>query len=228
MVRVWLTLQTDIVYKNCILESYAEALYLEECVSYSSPVLPDNKVHGANMGPSSVLSSADGPHVGPMNLTIWGVLDYFPAWCSTLHYGQVFIATRCTINVPCAILIQLAGVKVDRWQVGIRWWWWIVMFVCAACDTRDTLSARRSWVVVFCVKSTTTLSATVMWSPLIKNMFFRFRLLIHCDIQLMKYDSSYMFCRCCWCCFRNDNTSINGQPLIAKWFLVREDSVMAL
>ena len=31
---------------------------------------PDNKVHGAKMGPTWVLSAPDGPHVGPMNLTI--------------------------------------------------------------------------------------------------------------------------------------------------------------
>ena len=31
---------------------------------------PDNKVHGANMGPIWVLSAPDGPHVGPMNLVI--------------------------------------------------------------------------------------------------------------------------------------------------------------
>ena len=32
--------------------------------------LPDSKVHGANMGPTLVLSVPDGPHVGPMNLAI--------------------------------------------------------------------------------------------------------------------------------------------------------------
>ena len=32
--------------------------------------IPDNKVHGANMGPTWVLSAPDGPHVGPMNLAI--------------------------------------------------------------------------------------------------------------------------------------------------------------
>ena len=31
---------------------------------------PDRKVHGANMGPTWVLSAPDGPHVGPMNLAI--------------------------------------------------------------------------------------------------------------------------------------------------------------
>ena len=33
---------------------------------------PDSKVHGANMEPTWVLSSPGGPHVGPMNLAIWG------------------------------------------------------------------------------------------------------------------------------------------------------------
>ena len=31
---------------------------------------PDSKVHGANMGPTAVLSAPDGPHIGPMNLAI--------------------------------------------------------------------------------------------------------------------------------------------------------------
>ena len=31
---------------------------------------PDSKVHGANMGPTWLLSAPDGPHVGPMNLAI--------------------------------------------------------------------------------------------------------------------------------------------------------------
>ena len=36
-------------------------------VSYSTP---DSKVHVTNMGPTWVLSSPGGPHVGPMNLAI--------------------------------------------------------------------------------------------------------------------------------------------------------------
>ena len=31
---------------------------------------PDSKVHGANIGPTWVLSAPDGPHVGPVNLAI--------------------------------------------------------------------------------------------------------------------------------------------------------------
>ena len=30
--------------------------------------IPDSKVHGTNMGPTSVLSAPEGPHVSPMNL----------------------------------------------------------------------------------------------------------------------------------------------------------------
>ena len=31
---------------------------------------PDSKVHGANMGPTWVLSAPDGPHMGLLNLAI--------------------------------------------------------------------------------------------------------------------------------------------------------------
>ena len=34
-----------------------------------------NKVHGANMGPTWVLSAPDGPHDGPMNLAIRDSLE---------------------------------------------------------------------------------------------------------------------------------------------------------
>ena len=42
---------------------------------------PDNKVRGANMGPTWVLSAADWPHVGPMNLTIRVDLVCFDVVC---------------------------------------------------------------------------------------------------------------------------------------------------
>ena len=35
--------------------------------TYFINVIPDSKVHWANMGPTWVLSAPDGPHVGPMN-----------------------------------------------------------------------------------------------------------------------------------------------------------------
>ena len=33
--------------------------------------IPDNKVHGANMGPIWGRQDPGGPHVGPMNIGIW-------------------------------------------------------------------------------------------------------------------------------------------------------------
>ena len=36
---------------------------------------PDSKVHGANMGPIWGRQDPGGPHVGPMNLAIWVMLD---------------------------------------------------------------------------------------------------------------------------------------------------------
>ena len=38
--------------------------------NFFTETVPDSKVHGANMGPTWVLSALDGPHVGPMNLAI--------------------------------------------------------------------------------------------------------------------------------------------------------------
>ena len=44
---------------------------LSKCQRSKLRTYPDSKVHGANMGPTWVLSAPDGPHVGPMNLAIW-------------------------------------------------------------------------------------------------------------------------------------------------------------
>ena len=43
----------------------------------STQQIPDNKVHGANMGPTRVLPAPGGPHVGPM-LAPWTLLSGMP------------------------------------------------------------------------------------------------------------------------------------------------------
>ena len=50
-------------------DSIAESVSMSWC---HHVIDPDSKVHGANMGPTWVLSAPGGPHVGPMNLAIWG------------------------------------------------------------------------------------------------------------------------------------------------------------
>ena len=41
------------------------------CFHISMDISPDNKVHGANIGPTRGRQDPGGPHVGPMNLVIW-------------------------------------------------------------------------------------------------------------------------------------------------------------
>ena len=36
-------------------------------------MIPDSKVHGANMGPIWGRQDPGGPHVGPMNFAIWDI-----------------------------------------------------------------------------------------------------------------------------------------------------------
>ena len=45
--------------------------------------IPDNKLHGANMGPIWSRQDPSGPHVGPMNLTIWISFSKF-VWLSMI------------------------------------------------------------------------------------------------------------------------------------------------
>ena len=40
--------------------------------SHDTYAVPDNKVHGANMGPIWGRQDPGGPHGGPMNFVIWG------------------------------------------------------------------------------------------------------------------------------------------------------------
>ena len=54
----------------------------------SQSILADSKVHGANMGPTWVLSAPDGPHVGPTNLAIRVALGVS---CSFVERHYVFL-----------------------------------------------------------------------------------------------------------------------------------------
>ena len=42
---------------------------------------PDRKVHEANMGPIRGRQDQGGPHVGPMNVDIWGYYGVSPLYC---------------------------------------------------------------------------------------------------------------------------------------------------
>ena len=59
----------DIDFKN---KSLTSIFKVDVNILHSSWAGPDSKVHGANMGPTWVLSAPDVPHVGSMNLAIRG------------------------------------------------------------------------------------------------------------------------------------------------------------
>ena len=64
---------------------------------------PESKVHGANMGPTWVLSAPDGPHVGPMNLATWETIySHFECYLSFECLTQVDeINSGTTVHVVC-------------------------------------------------------------------------------------------------------------------------------
>ena len=56
-----------IVYEMQVQVGSVNSTSIEKGVQYR-----DSKVHVAHMGPTWVLSAPGGPHVGPMNLALWG------------------------------------------------------------------------------------------------------------------------------------------------------------
>ena len=75
-------------------------------------VIPDSKVHGANMGPTWVLSAPDGSRVSPMNLAIRRCLLHFRAIRSQLSWLQDLIKHNVRLlignwNKSCGFLSQV-------------------------------------------------------------------------------------------------------------------------
>ena len=50
---------------------------------------PDSKVHGANVGPTWVMSAPDGPHGGPVNLAIRKRTSQILFYVKKTHNGQI-------------------------------------------------------------------------------------------------------------------------------------------
>ena len=85
--------------------------------------VPDSKVHGANMGPTWVLSAPDGPHVGPMNLAI-----------------RVSSITNCSLSAfgSVSVLACRDAARKCRSNTSFAWWpwyhraWWTCSRDCVA------------------------------------------------------------------------------------------------
>ena len=63
-------------------------VYHEWASSTKMHYIPDSKVHGANMGPTWVLSSPGGPHVGPMNLAISDTMFIMKLWDDSYAFNN--------------------------------------------------------------------------------------------------------------------------------------------
>ena len=115
---------------------HADHMYLEEIVWVAN--IPDSKIHGANMGPTWVLSAPDGSHVGPMNLAISGkhatcqvkIKSHTTKW--HLIYDtpniyeniQQYIVQRGTDNMQCRYL-TIAETSCSLFTgVKPRLWYW--------------------------------------------------------------------------------------------------------
>ena len=59
---------------------------------------PDSKIHGANMGPTWVLSAPDGPHVGPMNPALrvfsLNVFEYAKCYEKVICTKSILLITK--------------------------------------------------------------------------------------------------------------------------------------
>ena len=78
------------INSNAITVQNEKALVFDEETLYADR---DNKVHGANMGPTWVLSAPDGPHVGPMNLAIRGA-EILQCW--DVYKTQIYVHITST------------------------------------------------------------------------------------------------------------------------------------
>ena len=61
---------------------------------------PDSKVHGANMGPTWVLSAPDWPHIGPMNHAFRGA-THFSLFCVAM---SSIVMTEATSSDQCIVM----------------------------------------------------------------------------------------------------------------------------
>ena len=73
---------------------------------------PDNKVHGANMGPTWALSAPDGPHVGPMNFAI-RVLNL---WWKIHKNAKAIVLVWYCVLIHCQTILSCIIDSIYRWS----------------------------------------------------------------------------------------------------------------
>ena len=96
-------------------------LYLE----LNSRIYQDSKMHGANMGPTWVLSAPDGPHIGPMNLAIrdecpQGVWDK-PDQTHMMQIDQHQTTITRKNDISIVLMTTWMAITVVKFAIDVKW-----------------------------------------------------------------------------------------------------------
>ena len=96
---------------------------LVKYVSTPGICIPDSKVHGANMGPTWVLSASGGPHVVPMNLAIRA--------CKGMVVNCSLIAPGLLRMLACFACCLIPKKKCWCWNCSLCWVynWYMLVFL---------------------------------------------------------------------------------------------------
>ena len=133
-------------------------------ISVSFLNVQNSKVHGANMGPTWVLSAPDGPHAGPMNLGIRGSMF-------ACFHKEDMARKRC---VASRKIVCIFDNQIKIFQNGYKIWM-VPIFICVQiCDSYLIMAGTES--VIF---KTSVIQASIC--------------VIHCMLPanvLDKFDSS--------------------------------------
>ena len=73
--------------------------YIYSAIRWLDTSVPDNKVHGAYMGPTWGRQDPGGPHVGHTNIAIWGANYHTHSLKRKCHHVDEFSNTDCTISL---------------------------------------------------------------------------------------------------------------------------------
>ena len=82
---------------------------------------PDSKVHGANMGPTWVLSAPAGPHVCPMNLGIRDIYRSFEILRDLMAFRTINVIKYLTLTF-CLLQVSVTTGTCGEWWARIGVW----------------------------------------------------------------------------------------------------------
>ena len=88
----WINVQCLFACTMQWMQEWVRPKYMYHWIVLTCGRIPDNKVHGADMGPIWGRQDPGGPHVGPMNFAIWdGVMVFIamPWMSSSLTYYNI-------------------------------------------------------------------------------------------------------------------------------------------